>query len=253
MKFIKIAKVEEKLKSAGNPTDPLLINICNLEDRKGGAYLDWQAINDEKSLRAEIDKFIVSGKAKELLEKSKANFEKILTFDAKDLQKQELSYQDRRVYLKAMMQIPKWENLLFGEQPKEFTYRLSNPFLYILSVSVANSPLAEPTDKVLQASYEEMSVPKIDNYMQALAGDRLKTQTLAKFGITQEDIESGIYVLEEKTASVYQNLNKQVSKLTNQVNQLKKKNEAPVVIKKAEENHPRSQKILKAINSKESS
>ena len=77
MRLIKIASVEDKLRNAGGTKDPLLVQVCVLEDDRSLQYtpiFDWRRDitpqkGGEAALVNEIDKFVSSGKARALLQK----------------------------------------------------------------------------------------------------------------------------------------------------------------------------------------
>ena len=79
MKIIKLAAYEDK-KLYSKANDTISLSICKLEDSRNGTYLDWNKIKigGEVAFNEEVSNFVNSGKARGMVDRALAGFEKAL-------------------------------------------------------------------------------------------------------------------------------------------------------------------------------
>jgi len=195
MKLIKVASLEDKLKRAGNPTDPLLVQVCRLDDTKN--LLNWNNIRarkgNENSLEKELENFFKSGRAlKEVqsqLSRSKKNCDEALLFEKDKTRKFEISTQERKRITKYLEDFEDWEKCLFDK--KSAQYKKSKAFLYIMiaSNSISNRAL-KPSYELLQQIYSEFSKDTSQEQMQQISEDTELLSKLNNVGI--DDLSGGM-------------------------------------------------------------
>jgi hypothetical protein len=190
MKFIKLASLEDKLSRSGNPSDPLLVQVCRLEDTKN--LLDWNKISmqqgGEEALVREIDVFIKGGKAREILSKqiskAKKRFSNALTFDRNnDPHSLELTYQNRKALNDKLTNAGLWDEALLGDND------YSSAFIYTLIASnIATNTTVKPSPESLTTLSEKMEEGFWEECITDLKTPE-KMEELQKYGVKKTDLK----------------------------------------------------------------
>jgi hypothetical protein len=212
MKLIKIASLEDKLNRAGNPTEPLLVQVCRLEDAKN--YLNWGNIKvkNKGSLEKEINSFVSSGKAEKVLDnqikKSKDRFKDLLVFEVDKPKKPEISTQQRNRITNYLKFIDEWKKVLFGEG--NYSYKKSSPFIYtVIASNLVFNDTITPSPEFLQQMFVEISKDSSQKAIEEISSNPESKALLDSLNIEES----------EDTNKFMSNVQKTLKNLGTQINQ----------------------------------
>lgn len=221
MKFIKIADLNNKLQRAGNPSDPILIQVCRLDDTKN--YLNWNNITAKKggelALIKEIDNFFESGKARKVLSsqlaKAEKEFEKATNFESEKKYKFEATTLSRSEYVQGLSNLKVWEEFLINDTEREdLKYTKSRPFLFVMIASnFVSSPRSKPSFEALEKIYGDFGIDPSQGYIEKILISPKKIGLLSDHGITQEDVSGNLNELIIKMQSATNSLDNKLNGL----------------------------------------
>jgi hypothetical protein len=156
--FEKVSAVQDKIRKAGNTSDPLLLRICAMEDVS--PELNWNLINDEEGLLAKVSSEY-ENKIKGFVEKLREKYSVIsqrMTY-AEGPKKPERSSNDFLSDAESLSNLKKWKSsksFLSFDQNSKFEYQKSKPFLYLFLRS-SNITEINPDQEAIEETFKKLS------------------------------------------------------------------------------------------------